>query len=126
MELTDDKYKGRFFKIWQFDISHQRLLVRSPRRDAEEPLKNIDIRFFGVDYMDIEKGWLGLHVVAPTDTDMQSLTRRLGRTPQLPAKMFVLVSADGRRQIVVAASMEIEENELDIMESSLEKLGMVR
>jgi hypothetical protein len=39
---------GRYFQVWEFRVSHQQLLLRSPH-DEQHPLC-IDVIFAGVDY----------------------------------------------------------------------------
>ena len=106
-------FENRSFQFWQYRVSHGELLVRSPRGGTNT--HNVDLRFVGVDYVDVARTMLGLHIEDPTAEDHERAEERLAKKLSL-ASVFVLVS-QGRRFLIVAARMSVNENELDIFES---------
>jgi hypothetical protein len=93
------------------------LLVRSAA-DIQYP-RNIDIRFGGVRYMELPTTLMhGLELADPLLEDHSRATEIVGPIPV--AQVFVLVSG-GRRYLVVALGMWVEENDLPFMTSSLER-----
>jgi hypothetical protein len=108
--------RNRRFRIWEYRVSHDQLLVRSPR--AERHPRNVDVIFVGVEYLELATMFEGLEIAEPTDADLAHV-RAAYKAEVRPDYVRVLVS-QGRRYLVVAAGMKIEENELDLFESSLE------
>ncbi|HEX3658754.1 MAG TPA: hypothetical protein VHV55_23380 [Pirellulales bacterium] len=109
----------RRFRIWDYNVSHNQMLLRSPK--SPEVAKNIDIVFWGVEYIGI-----------PTTLDAVELTRVENDDKAigdfLPAKAHEAANvyrlASGQKQYFVAASgFKVLENELDIFDSSLEYFG---
>lgn len=47
-ELIAD-YPDRIFQIWEYQVTHASMLIRSPRRGKD--LENIDLVFTGVSYL---------------------------------------------------------------------------
>ena len=112
----DDFESSRVFRIWDWSISHSRLLLRSPRDERNPTDVNIDMTFFGVTYVEIPDTLRGVKVASPREEDDQRLRGRadLGKNGQY----FVLESA-GRRYYVGAVQLEVTENRLATMQSSL-------
>jgi hypothetical protein len=110
---------GRRFEVWEFRVSHEQLLLRSPPT-GEQP-RNIDLIFGGVDYVELPSKLGEIQVSEVTETDLARV--RAAHKPDVrPDYVRVLVSK-GRRYLVVAADMRVEENDLDLFESSLESFG---
>jgi hypothetical protein len=107
------EYIGRHFQVWDYVVSLNKLLMRSPKRGAE---RNIDLRFFGVKYLRLGTAFDGLSV---TQSRLWPLDD--------PAPMdftdaiVFLLSTKGREDVVVASSLKVEENDLEIMTSSLQR-----
>src|SRR5262245_52183856 len=111
-EFTSD----RLFRVWDWSVSHCRLLIRSPRSGQDPTERNIDIAFYGVFYLELPESLHGISVVAPTPEDEAYL--RAKATPGMHGRLFVLESS-GRRLFVGAVQMEVTENDLPPMQSSL-------
>lgn len=107
---------GRYFEVWEFRVSHEQLLLRSPR--TKEQPRNIDVIFGGVDYMELPSKLGEIEIVEPTEADLTRV-RTAYKAEVRPDWVRVLVSR-GRRYLVVAAGMKVEDNDLDLFESSLE------
>jgi len=111
------KFSNRTFKLWEYRVSHDQLLLRSPK--TEEMPTNIDIAFVGVKYLDLPTQLANLELVATEDADLARAKEALA-TIERESEVFVIQAAT-RRHIVVAVAMHTFENSLDIFESSLEK-----
>lgn len=96
----------RRFQIWEFSVSHGRLLIRSPA--GPESAKNIDLLFSGVQYMACARLMRGIRIEQPSTEDNEVVTR-LFRALRDSEELHVLVSAEGRNYIV-AASAQLSEN----------------
>jgi len=112
----------RTFQVWEYQVSHQRLLIRSPRKPAAEErpelTTNLDISCWGVEYMAIPKLFRGLELDSPTSSEIQHLEMLLGRT--IPAKRILILSSQGKRFSLVAESFSFFENDWDIFDSPIE------
>jgi len=107
----------RTFKMWDFYISHSQLLLRSPSTVTHP--KNIDIIFKDVDYVELPTTLFGLDVVEAGLQDYRKAEQVMDG-PVAAERVFA-IETKGRRYLVVAGLMVIEENELMLRESSLEK-----
>ncbi len=112
----------RDFKVWEYQISHGQLLIRSPKAPATdaspERRTNVDLVFLGVEYMSLPRVFRGLTLERATAEDLQLLEAALGKAPE-PDCVRMLVSG-GRRFAVVAASVDVSENDWDIFDSPFE------
>jgi hypothetical protein len=107
-------FADRDFRVWHYSVSHSSLLIRSPKRG--DILTNIDLVFVGVEYLDLTH-WLRRPSIAVGDesdvADVETLlSRRLASS-----EVLVSIIAEGRRNLVLATSFEVQENKRDIFES---------
>src|SRR5262245_45789885 len=107
---------SRRFRLWDYNVSHDQLLLRSPK--DERNLKNVDIIFWKVEYVELTSRLIDVQPVFPTDEEVSRLSYRLRKMIN-KNDIHVLESHEGR-SVVVAAGYKVVENELDIFESSLE------
>jgi hypothetical protein len=115
---------NRTFKIWDYWVSHSQLLLRShgDRREAKgsSESRNIDIMFVDVDYIELPALMYGLEITSNATTEELSNVQQIIGDTVSPDRMFVLISK-GRRHIVVAGGMWVRENDLELMETSLDR-----
>lgn len=107
--------QDRVFKVWDFHITHSRLLLRSPRDKQHE--QNIDVIFYGVAYIEMPTLLNGIELEQPTKADLEKMESVLGR--EVPQDEVHVLSSQGGRFVLVAISKKITANDLDIFESSL-------
>lgn len=107
---------GRSFRVWEFRVSHDQLLLRSAR--SQQHAQNLDVIFAGVDYLELPTKLGEIEITRPTAEDLRRLHAAF-REDVAERDVHVIVSG-GRRFIVVAAGMKVTLNDLDIFESSLE------
>lgn len=119
--LSFQKY-DRPFKIWEYQVSHANLLIRSPKAPATETSPefrtNIDLICSGVDYIAMPSVFHGLELSSSTSDEIQHLKDLLGRTV-VPDNIRILASG-GNRFPIVASSFSLSENDWDIFESPFE------
>jgi len=76
--------------------------------------------FFGTDYINLPRSIYGLEEIAkPTEEEVSFVKKeleRLGEELDETNKIFILKSR-GHRYIIVAATLKISENEMDIFET---------
>lgn len=110
------------FKIWEYQVSHGQLLIRSPKAPATgtspELLTNVDLVCLGVDYVAVPCVLHGLELLPPSPDEIRQLEVLLGKTIALD-NVKVLASG-GKRFLVVASSFSLSENDWDIFESPFE------
>ena len=106
-------FTSRAFQTWVFIVSHGSLLIRSPKSSACPT--NLDLMFVGVKYMDLPVVLGGLEVVEPNDADVSLINERLDKLWR-DDRIFVIIS-NNRRYHVVAAALQISENEREIFDS---------
>lgn len=113
---------NRTFKVWEYQVSHGQLLIRSPRTpatgDSPERLTNLDLVCLGVEYMALPRLFHGLELLPATASELEKLSDLLGTTIT-PASVRVVASS-GKRFSIVAASFAFSENDWDIFESPFE------
>ena len=104
----------RLFKLWDYSVSHQQLLIRSPM--TPDISTNIDLLFWGVKYLTTETILRGVEIVRADDS---------GNLPE-PAiellkdgyKVFRIQSGESS-MIIVSSGFRVVENQLDIFESTI-------
>lgn len=109
----------RRFKVWEYNVSHQQLLIRSPK--TEEFQANIDIKFCGVLYLNLPTTLINISLSEPSIEEVNNVSLLLPNKSNTE-KAFILSSLNNR-YVVVAVSCKISENELDIFDTSLEIFG---
>ncbi len=105
---------NRLFKLWDYSVSHQQLLVRSPI--TPDIPTNIDLLFWGVKYLTVETILRGVDIVRIDDCS--SLNDYEAKFIKDGHKIFRIRSG-GSSMIVVASGFRALENQLDIFESTI-------
>lgn len=120
-KLTSQR-SDRTFQVWEYQVSHGQLLIRSPKTPATGTSPgfqtNIDLVCLGVEYMAVPSVLRGFELSAPTSDEIRYLQVLLGRTIH-PDNIKILAS-DGKRFPVVTSSFSLSENDWDIFESPFE------
>lgn len=106
----------RRFRLWDYNVSHKQMLLRSPRSPDVEA--NLDIVMWGVEYLDLATSLDGLKMASASCEEHRRAERALGKVLD-SSQVFCFASRD-QRFLVVAAGFKVLENELDIFVSSLE------
>ena len=109
----------RTFKLWDYNVSHNQLLIRSPKN--EDINSNIDLKFVGVSYLNIPTLFEGCSFVEPSPDEIDEITYVLKGKFNID-NIFVIFTSK-KRYIVVAKSCQFSENNLDIFETTLECFG---
>ncbi|SRR5258708_1679220 len=113
---------SRSFQVWEYQVSHGHLLIRSPQSpgtfDEPKQATNVDLHFWGVDYSELPRILRGIEIAPPIEQDVERIGAIL-RKRISPVNIVVLRSGD-QRFFVVADSFEITENEWDLFESPIE------
>lgn len=106
----------RAFRLWDYNVSHNQLLFRSPKgTDSKE---NVDIVFWGVEYLDVPTTFKEVDIVPGTLRDAEKVSMLIGK-PIGPGDVYRLVSSE-HIFLVAAAGYKVLSNDLDLFESSLE------
>jgi hypothetical protein len=106
----------RSFRLWDFRVSHDQLLLRSPK--TKDIATNSDIAFVGVEYVELPTLLNDAALDEAGDDDIRRAELALGKT--VPRSRVFVLKCGERRYLVVAAAMKSFENDLDLFESSLE------
>src|SRR5258707_12482008 len=68
---------SRAFQVWENEVSHGHLLIRSPRSpgtlDEPKQTTNVDLHFWGVDYFYITGILTCVEIVMPTGQEVERL-----------------------------------------------------
>lgn len=105
---------NRTFKVWEYRVSFQQLLIRSPQSPDETT--NIDLVFWGVETIRLDTLIRSIDVRATDAAAIRSLGLHASLTEG--AKAFILSKAE-HPSIVISLGMKVLENDLDIFDSSL-------
>jgi len=111
----------RTFQVWLYKVSHGQLLIRSPKSEGQST--NLDLMFFGVRFIHLPMLFRGLEV-ADSSVEEVSRSTTIVEHYGLSSKAYGLFSGSGRYW-VLADSVEVEENDLDIFSSRLDIRGHV-
>ena len=114
-------HSDRSFQIWIFSVSHDQLLIRSPK--SKENAENIDVAFFGVHLMDVAAGFIGLTVEDATASEVETVRPRQMAGDE--GKVYALIS-QGKRYLVVAAGIRVSRNTLGYSETDLDFMTFVK
>ena len=109
----------RLFQIWDYNVSHSQMLLRSPVSPGE--IRNIDIVFWGVAYLGIPSRFQGIEVCEATAEEMAAIHSTVGQKYVKPA--LYSLSTSGTQFFIAAVGYKVFENDLDLFESSLEILS---
>jgi hypothetical protein len=113
---------SRDFQVWEYQVSHGHLLVRSPKKPASqrspEQTTNLDIHFWGVEYLELPRHLKGIEIMLPNQEELTRLEAILSR--RIAPKSVTVLLSGGCRFIVVSSGLKISENEWDIFESPIE------
>ena len=104
----------RTFRVWDWCVSHSQLLLRSARNQNDPDDSNLDLVFAGVFYMELPNIIRGVEIVQPLPGD------DAGRVQAPDGGQYYVLVTEKRRFIVGAVSLQIMENKLAFLESSLD------
>jgi hypothetical protein len=108
-ELT----KGRQFQLWEYNVSHGSLLIRSPA--VPGVAKSIDIIFVGVEYLAAPRH-LGEIAVSEARADEMHGLEEILQKKLVSSRVWALQGLR-ERFLVVAAALKIQEHVGDIFDS---------
>lgn len=117
-----DFHSARAFMLWDYNVSHRQVLFRSPRND--EFNTNIDVVFWGVDYLTAPTRLSSLHVAPATSAHVASVEQHLQHPVEF-VRLFLIISG-GIEFFVIADGSKVLENTLDIFDSSLVRFSQNR
>ena len=107
---------NRDFRMWDFNVSHSQLLIRSPRSRVVST--NIDIVFWGVIFVRMPAVLNGIEMAECSEDEIASLDR--GLVSKSAQNKVFSVRSGINRYVIICAGVKVLENELDIFDSSLE------
>jgi hypothetical protein len=107
----------RTFQMWDYHSSHSQLLLRSPKRPGITT--NIDIKFFGVSYLNIPTIIRGCSIVEASAEEIEIVDALLPNRSD--ASDIFIISSAGNRYPIVAINYKISENTLDIFQTTLDR-----
>jgi hypothetical protein len=101
----------RSFQIWDYNVSHKQLLIRSPRTNGESD--NVDIVFWGVEYIAISTLIDGLTLTRLTPSEAVRCFAAEFNSQSVPTFKI------GSSGFVIASGCKVLVNQLEIFDSSL-------
>ena len=116
MVMNNAIFGKRTLQLWEYRVSHGSLLIRSPKTESGGLATNIDIVCTGVEYLALPRYLRCISILEARPDEVSELEADLGKE-LLPVSVRILMSM-GKRFRVVAASLEIYENQNDIFEST--------
>ena len=107
--------KGRVFQLWEYHVTHGRLLIRSP--GVKEGENNLDMIFYGVEFVSLCRFLKEVSVHEASLAKRKAIERALGKEIEPPIRAWVLRHSAGEA-FIVGVQMEINENSDEFMKSS--------
>jgi len=106
----------RHFQLWDYHVSHARMLIRSPI--SSKISTNLDIIFHAVDFLNMPTSFNGLNLTTVTRDEAD----RSGAPPdEFGHSTAFRLESEGRIYYIVALACRVLENELDLFDSSLQE-----
>jgi len=112
IEMTDKLKSDRIFSVYEYQMSHQQVLIRGHRaaQMAEDGLgMNLDLVFQMVAYVSIPTIFYGLELDDATEEEVHQAREKVGRDAFKPEWVRILVTA-GKRYMVVAPHVSVFDN----------------
>jgi hypothetical protein len=106
-------FNGRDFQLWEYNVSHGQMLVRSPKSPTQSV--NVDITFSGVEYVDLPRHLRGREIDDPTAAEVACAAKRLGKP--IKAKEVTVLKAGSNRYLIVATFIKVTESEMEMFDS---------
>ena len=107
------RFNGRNFQLWEYNVSHGQMLVRSPKNPTQSV--NVDITFAGVEYVDLPRHLRGLEIDNPTPAEVACAAERLGKP--IKAKEVTVLKAGSKRHLIVATFVKVTEADMEMFDS---------
>ncbi|MFI2372300.1 hypothetical protein [Streptomyces sp. NPDC018833] len=74
--MSEFTRRGRIFKVWSFDVSHRRLILRSDPAAIDNTTTRVEIYFEHVEFMLLKPVYRsGIHVRPATSTEFEEVAR---------------------------------------------------
>jgi hypothetical protein len=112
---------GRQFRLWDYNISHRQMLLRSCKSEAETD--NIDIVFWGVAWLSLPTTLDGIQVGSSDATVSAPSTAHV--PPNAVGKLY-RVASDVNQYFILAQGCRVMSNLLNTFDSSLVYAGIDR
>lgn len=112
---------NRRFQLWDYNVSHKQLLLRSP--SSPEIAGNVDIVFWQVEYMALPTTLKEVLLASANEVERVAIKTAFGT--ELEASLYRLDSG-GRSYFVAAGGFKVLTNHLEIFESTLVDFGIDR
>lgn len=111
-------HPDRTFQLWDYNVGHQRMLLRSPKNGSNR--LNVDLKFYGVSYVSLPTLLRGVSVREATEDETSKLASTMDDAALRERRVFVL-QTQRRDYAIVAAHMREDHNEQDWSESPFAK-----
>ena len=106
----------RDFKIWDYNVSHKQLLLRSPRTGANK--ENIDVIFWDVEFVSIPSVMQGIAIRTATEEEQMRFVAG-ERTASKHQTHTYRILSESDHGFVIASGCKVLKNILEIFDSSL-------
>ncbi|MBO2460308.1 hypothetical protein [Actinomadura violacea] len=97
---------ARFFKVWQYTVSHRRLLLRSSRE--RPPNTRIDLHFGAVSFVLLYPFYDGLRIRHPDSEELEMVAQLSG---DVPSGAHVYLIEGSRPSFIISGRMQWHEDE---------------
>lgn len=114
--MQQRSFPGRTFKVWDYAVSHQQMVIRSPGPDENGP--HLDLHFRGVEFVNVPTILKGLSIVSPKESEVSRARELVAPRPCDPGMVWILESR-GQRYMVVAARLDVAETDYPMMSTAL-------
>lgn len=123
-QLGEQMYfsSDRSFQMWDYCVSHQQLLFRSPR--SAVMTTNVDILLWGVKFLNLSTFMSGIVIEDALPEELLTAKNRFELTSER-GKGFCFISQN-IRFLVVADNFKVFENTLDIFDSTIVNINKLR
>jgi hypothetical protein len=111
---------SRTFRVWDWSVSHCRLLLRCARSPEDPGDRNVDIAFYGVSYMELPDTLAGVKI---REASREEEAPRAKNHKASEGGHWYAVESSGQTYLVGAVNVEMAENRLPPMESSFWRPG---
>ena len=100
-------FPDRIFQIWEYQVTHASMLIRSPKR--KDDLENIDLIFSGVDYLNTSSIFRGLRVSRVDKERLSAIDNVPSRAFSTSSELYLL-ETENSHHFISAVWCRLDQN----------------
>ena len=105
-----EEYVHRTFQLWNYDVSHGHLLIRSPKRNDDAV--NVDVVVFGVQFVSLPRFLRGLRI-----QKLEEVPSAYQEYASNDADKAFRLESSGSNHLIIASHVDVKMHSEDMMDA---------